>query len=242
MQIIRNKEVANFIFVPTEEKETEVLNQIIAIAKPDDKMTYGGRNGGDGDKPFVVYLHLGSHTEENMTIHRDEEVGGVKLELRGSGEDSDNEVRLIRDVCFFGSGGLIFLGTCEVDGKTAIIVTASKCKLCGGPMISMASCEWRTCDACASKCEHDYVSGMVHGGNVGNMGIGEFCDKCGRGKPEPEGARKKNQIERELEVERELGVKVFYKEGPVQTPREAAELNRVIRRHHKALSRKPVKV
>lgn len=243
MQIIRNKEAATLTFVPVEQGEAEVLNSIIAIAKPEDKMSYGGRGGGKNGEPFVVYLHIGSRREAvvkksgNVTIHSHEEIGGIKLELRGSGEDNDQEVRCIRDTCFFGAGNPIFLGTAEVDGKTAIVITMKRCKLCNSPMISMVSCEWRTCDACAAKCEHEYERGVVHGGSAGNMGMGEYCGKCGRGKPEPEDARKKDQIERELEVEKELGINVLWKEGPFEGPRHFAEVNRTVRRYRKAKAR-----
>jgi hypothetical protein len=79
---------------------------------------------------------------------------------------------------------------------------------------------------------------MVHGGSAGNMGMGEFCGKCGRGKPEHEGTRKKSQVERKLEVQWELGMTVLYKgDGPIKTPQQAVKMHRLVRRYRKAQAR-----
>jgi hypothetical protein len=241
MKIIRNEEVASFTFVPVEEGEAEILDSIIAIAKPEDKMEYGGRNS--DDKSYVVYLHVGSHAEKrteingNVTAHWEEEVGGIKLELRGSTENDQREVRLIRDVCYFGSGGLILVGSYDLDGKRVVVTTAKRCKLCRAGMIDFGSCEWGVCGTCAGKCELHYVLGVVHGGSAGNIGMGEFCEICGRSKSEAKDERKKEQVERELEVQRETWAQVMYTNGPFQTPQHAVDFNRLVRRYRKALSR-----
>jgi len=190
MRIIRNKQLATLTFVPVDVNEEQVINSIVEILKPEDKMSYGGRDqDGNDDKFCVVYLHAGSHDEEksvtrgNVTYIRTEYIGGVKLVLRGTTEEDKHEVNRIRDTCFFGSNGLIFIGVTEVDGKKAIVTIGKRCKLCKAGMIRYNDCEWSICDKCAARCEHNYVLGMVHGrGVVGGTGIGFFCDKCGRAK------------------------------------------------------------
>ena len=141
-----------------------------------------------------------SDTSGNVTVHRTVHVDSVKLILIGTTEEDKHEVGRIRDACYFGSGGLIFIGETEVDGKKAIITTAKRCKHCGSGMIRYFDCERSTCDACAAKCEHNYVRGAIHGGGT-DIGVGEFCDKCGRGKPKAEDEREKSVIEHHLAVE-----------------------------------------
>ena len=244
MKIIRDKQLATLTFVPVESAEEQIVASIVAMLKPEDKLSYGGRErDGDDDKFCIIHLHAGareetqSKTEGNITVTRDVHVGGVKLTLVGTTEEDKHEVGRIRDMCYFGSGGLIFIGETEVDGKKTIVTTGLRCRHCGAGMIRYSDCEWKTCDACAAKCEHNYVRGMIHGGGVGDMGVGEYCDKCGRGKPKAEGEREKSKIEHHLAVEKELGVNVIYKDGPPVTPRQAVEVNRLVRRHSKSRRR-----
>ena|SRR3989344_848223 len=244
MKIIRDKQLATLTLVPVEANEEQTIASIVAMLKPEDKLSYGGRGqDGDDDKFCTVHLHVGgrkekkSETSGNVTVISTEHVDSVELVLRGTTEEDKHEVGRIRDMCYFGSGGLIFIGETEVDGKKAIVTTGLRCKHCGAGMIRYSDCEWKTCDACAAKCEHTYVPGMIHGGGVGDMGVGEFCDKCGRGKPKAEGEREKSKIEHHLAVEKELGVHVIYKDGPPTTPRQAVEVNRLIRRHSKSRRR-----
>lgn len=244
MKIIRDKQLATLTFVPIETDEEQIIASIIATLKPEDKLSYGGRGSdGEGDKFCTVNLHAGGREEEkvetqgNVTFHSTVHVDSVKLVLRGSTEDDKHEVNRIRDTCYFGSGGLIFIGETELDGKKSIITTAKRCKHCGAGMIRYSDCEWSTCDACAAKCEHNYVRGAIHGGGT-DIGVGEFCDKCGRGKPKAEGEREKTVIEHHLAAEKEGVVDLLiYKNGPPTTPRQAVEMNRLVRRHSKSRRR-----
>lgn len=243
MKIIRDKQLATLTFVPVEVDEEQVIASIAAMLKPEDKLSYGGRGrDGDDDKFCTVHLHAGgreekrSETSGNVTMHRTVHVDSVELVLRGSTEEDKHEVGCIRDTCYFGSGGLIFIGKTEVDGKKAIITTAKRCKHCGAGMIRYSDCEWSTCDTCAAKCEHNYVRGAIHGGGT-DIGAGEFCDKCGRGKPKAEGEREKSIIEHHLAAEKELGVNVLYKDGFPGTTRQAVEVGRLARRYNKSRRR-----
>ncbi len=241
MRIIRDKELSTLTFVPVEANEEQIVASIATMLKTEDKLSYGGRGQDSEDEKFcTVHLHAGgreeprSETIGNVTVHRTVHVGSIELVLQGTTQEDKREVGRIRDMCFFGSSGLIFIGEADVDGKRAIITTGRRCKHCGAGMICYSDCEWKTCDVCAAKCEHNYVRGMIHGGSVGDMGVGEYCDRCGRGKPKVEGEREKTKIEHHLAIENELGMKVIYKDGPPITPRQAVEVNRLVRRHSKS--------
>ena len=233
MKIIRDEKLATLTFIPVEADEEAVIASIAAMLKPEDKLSYGGRSRDRDDNRFcTIRLYAGSRiepqseTEGLVTVTQDVHIGGVELALRGSTEEDKHEVNFIRDTCYFGSGGLIFISETEVDGKKAIITTAMRCKYCDAGMIHYGACEWRICDACAAKCEHSYVCGAIHGSM--DIGVGEFCNKCGRGKPKAEGEREKSQLEHHLAVEAELGITILYKNGPPDTPREA--INMILQR------------
>lgn len=55
------------------------------------------------------------------------------------------------------------------------------CKVCKGSLVKFIELEWRVCDECSAKCEHDYVEGP--GRSKGQLVYLRFCDKCGRGDP-----------------------------------------------------------
>lgn len=236
MKVIRDEKLATYTLVPIDKEEEEILISIIKLLKVGDGLSYGGRGrDGDDDKFCMVHLHAGARrerqtkTEGNSSVTRWVHIGGVELLLRGSTEDDKYEVNGIRNICYFGSGGLIFLGEIEVNGKKAIVVTAKYCKVCGRAMINLVACEWSVCDDCDAKCEHAYVRGAVHGGGL-EIGVREFCQKCGRVKPKSKGESmidEKSQLDHHLAVERELGFKVVYKDT-LLTPSQIDYLRKVV--------------
>lgn len=245
MKVISNQKAGTLTLVPTAKAEKKVVGQIIKVSKPGDLLDYDGRRT-DPETGRTVMLTFHANAERkqvkvqqgNLTIISHEFVGGVKLELTASDQQSLDAIRSLRNAVYFGSGGIIFLDSEMVDGKQAVTVTVQQCKHCKANLISRHACEWSTCDACAAKCDHKYIYGAVHGGSAGDIAMGEYCEKCGRGKPEPKGTRQKDQIERELQVEREMGVTVLYKRGSIKGPRHAIGLLRTARRHEKANVRK----
>lgn len=242
MHIIRDEKQATFTFIPVEAEEEQVIKSIVEKLQPEDFIFYGGKSRDKIDKSCIIYLHAGSHEEERsrtegkITINHWVYVGGVKLTLIGTTKDDKHEVGCIRDTCYFSTGGLIFLKKTEVDDKIAIVVTAMRCKHCNAGMIDMGSCEWKTCDACAEKCQHTYSRGAIHGGGI-DIGVGDFCDKCGRARPKEKNEREKSVIEQHLAVEKELGMNVFYKDSQIQTPKQAVEYERLKRRYKKSVRR-----
>ncbi len=213
MKIIRNNKAATFTLVPVDKSECDVFGQLIPKLKKGDEFTYGGRE--DDGEYCKVRLNFGSkmvekvETAGGMTVQSGVEEGGICLVVNGSTKNDKLEVGGLRNSCYFGSCSPIFLKTTKVNGVKSLVITLKLCKHCKAPMIRMSACEWSTCDACAKKCKHNYTKGMVHGAGVGDMGVGEYCTKCGRGKPLTGKEPKKTQAQRHLEVEKELGVHVM---------------------------------
>ncbi|MDD5290111.1 MAG: hypothetical protein PHT40_02865 [Patescibacteria group bacterium] len=188
MKIVRDEKSGTFTFVPDKRSEKRILASIIKILKPGDKIFYDGRDE-DRDGFPRLFFYAGAQKKEKVekgngwTSISIACIGGIKLTLSGNTKEDRREVSQIRDACFFGRGELIFIGETVVDEKKAIKVTVRHCKLCKANMINRVACEWGICDACAAKCQHRYISGAIRGGSL-DISIGEFCDSCGRGKPE----------------------------------------------------------
>ncbi len=241
MQIVMNAEEAVLTLVPVSMEETDTIATIAARMKPEDKLEYAGRRKDLDDEDFcTVILHAGGTSElveeevnQDLTFIQRQFTNSTKLELIGTTKADKFAISKIRNACYFATGGLIFLGETSHNGKQAINVTAARCKHCSANLIDFGRCEWKTCAKCAEQCAHEYERGMIHGPGL-DMGVGEFCTKCGMSKPREAGEREKSIIEQHLAVEKELGIPVFYKNGPARTPKEAVQLRRLVRRHARA--------
>lgn len=170
MKVLIDRQAGLVRFVPVEQEEEQEVAAILEKIVPGGFIKYGGRSTGD-DGSIVLFFRI--EREKVLT-------------LRGSTKEDKKAVGSIRDTCYFSSSKLTLVCKEEIDGKSSLVLTAQHCKQCQSPMIDMPSCEWGICAACAEKCEHKFVPGPVHGGKVGSLGLGEFCDRCGRGKPDGE--------------------------------------------------------
>lgn len=224
MRLIRDEKAATFTLVPVEQSELDLFARLLPQLKKGDTFTYCGREK-DG-KFCKVHFRFGSTPREkvttsgSITFRETIEEGGIHLVIAGSTEDDKGEVYSLRNACYFGSCKPIFIDTVSVDGVKAMVITLKFCKHCQAPMISTGSVEWSTCPACAEKCEHTYEEGLVHGGDAGTGAVGEFCTKCGRGKPRPQGERVKTDAENKVEIEQKLGITWNY----TNTPLTAAQI------------------
>lgn len=238
MKIIREDELGTWTLVPVREDETQIIDSISTLLQPGDMLSSGG--SGRMVDGFVSYVNLfaGSKEEEqtrplapgsNSTVTETVHVGGIKLVLVGDDEDSKYAVNGIRNACFFGIGSVIYLGTTTVEGVQAISITGRRCKLCSSRMISLTECMWAVCDNCASKCEHNYIHGVVQGPNI-DLSMGYYCNLCGRGMPKGEGERKRSVLEQHLEVQRQTGIQIVYSHGEIRTPDHAIMVQRISRR------------
>jgi hypothetical protein len=193
MHIIRDEKKSTLTLVPVESEELETINLIADQASAGEKLKYAGR-GSYPDYPRDKFVTVNLEFGDN-----------VRLTLRGSTEADRFAINDIRNMCYYGSGKLIFLGKTTVDGATAIVVTNSYCELCGAPMATALQAESKICDACAEKCEHTYKTGLVHGPGV-SMGLGEFCTICKRTKPGPLVESPSEQFTRGISYAMEVGM------------------------------------
>ncbi len=185
MKIIHDEKEGVFVFIARDVEETEVLRKLIKACQRGNKLDYGGRKT-NPDNSMSLDFYFGAKEKEVVrrlsecciiidTVH----VGGIHLRLKGIENQDQNNVRALRDSCYFGSGELTFLRGTEIDGSKAIIVVAGYCKVCGGKITDSGSCEYRVCKKCADKCNHQYVHGYIHGGEI-SLGRGVYCELCGR--------------------------------------------------------------
>lgn len=189
MRIVRDDQLATWTLCPSDSEEEESVRRALALLSPGARLTYAGRARDPRDPEVcVVKLHVGGRrekeipTEECITIAEEVSVGGMPFNLQGETPQDQEEIWHIRNTCYFGAGGLIFLGTIEVSRRPCLICTAMYCQRCGAAMIDSLACEWSTCSACAAVCDHAYVQGRLHSNGV-DIGMGEFCQICGRSKP-----------------------------------------------------------
>jgi hypothetical protein len=195
MRIVRDETTGTYTFVAVTDEEVELLCAIRTRIEPEDKIIYCGRRRDEsveGDRFCVILLNAGGReerrtrtTESGMQVNVPVYVGGVPFTLCGTTEHDKRCVGSIRNACYFGSAGLIYLSTHDVDERPAIVVTCMRCPHCNANMVDMTSCEWRTCNACAATCDHRYERGVVHNPKT-DIDIGVFCQKCGRAKRDTE--------------------------------------------------------
>ncbi len=61
MKIVRDKELATLTLVPIEPEEEQIIASIAATLKPEDKLSYGGRDSdGNNDAFCIIRLHAGA--------------------------------------------------------------------------------------------------------------------------------------------------------------------------------------
>jgi hypothetical protein len=188
-----------------------MTNALGIITSQRSRFQYSGRICTDDEPVQAIILHAGGYSKQVTTplkggssITTPVHVGGVRIVLRGTTPADQRQLFPLRDACFWGSGGFELIQVLRGGGA---IVTAKRCKHCAGPMIDYASCEWSTCGTCALVCEHTYIRGAIHGGGV-DIGVGFFCDKCGRGKPKENDQVALSLDMHHMAVQAELGVHV----------------------------------
>lgn len=194
MRVIRNDQAQVIIFSATNLVEQEDLDFIVANTQVGEKLEYSGRKT-RGDDRYAISFLAGPNQR--------------KILINGTSEEDVSETSRIRDMCFFASGGLIYIGSTElIRGIPSVIFTGCYCSLCWSTMISLIACEWNVCDACSKKCEHIWYRGAGHGGPRGSLWMGEFCKTCGRAKPEEGSVSTKTYLDHCADVANELGVAV----------------------------------
>lgn len=161
---------------PATSEEEILIDRIATDIKKGGQLEYNGRDGAEHGTPYTERMELFF------------KLGGDKVTLAASSDESEPVVRDIRDAIFFGGGGLHVVNVRfdVATGRKSLDVCVNFCQHCNVPLVKMGRVEWRTCEACVAKCEHHYVRGAMHGGSAGQLASGLFCDKCGCGKPDDE--------------------------------------------------------
>lgn len=173
MHLKSDKAKGVFTLTSGSEAEENMLRALV-IKGNGSKFNYVGREGADCNKPLSERMLLCFMFESQRIV------------ITANSDESEKSIRSARDAIFFGGGGLTLVDYIETDSKLSVNVCVNFCKHCRASLIELSQCEWETCEACVAKCEHTYESGLVHGGKAGQLGMGIFCIKCGRGKPEKE--------------------------------------------------------
>lgn len=158
------------VLTPTDAAEGNCLRALIA-GGAGSSLRYKGRSGAHPNDPYNLRMLLRFELDDYHIV------------VMASTDDGECDIRAIRDAVYFGGGGLTLLNHEEVDGKPSAQVCVTFCKHCQAPLIDMGRCEWKTCEACVDKCEHEYQEGATHGGPAGTLAVSAYCKKCGRGNP-----------------------------------------------------------
>lgn len=233
MHIIRDETKQTWAITPVGIQENLLLRLASSRLHQGEKIKYGGMktNPRKTNEPITaLFFHIGGKLARKTarsrtgksTITESTHPGSFKLTIKPTNPVDLEELGAMRDVCFFGSGGLIFLEAKKSVWKTSLVTTGRLCKICRKPMISMRACEWGICDEDAQICNHQYERGAIHGGGL-DIGIGEFCTVCGKTKPKTAAEQKMSILDHHLAVEKELGVTIIYKNMGYSRPSDIAK-------------------
>ena len=185
MRIREKPDASEFLLIPANEEEQELMARIAAELAAGQAVNYDGRCADPDDSEYTcVKLYIGGRREEVVTQVAEgfkwtshEYVGGVLLLLKGEEEQDKGLVWNIRNMYFFGTAALLYLGETAMDGQAAYRFTGCRCKLCGAVTV-YRHCEHKICKACAEKCSHEWTKGHVHGSGV-DVALGTYCKICG---------------------------------------------------------------
>ena len=185
MHISLNQCMPAWIFTPTNEEEEKFLNLI----NPKTELRYNGMIR-DSNHPknislkFIVNGTWGTHREvvDGVQVKKSGFSGGMQLIVNGESLDDKKNIASIRDICYFKTGGIIFISSHDTEKKKSYLLCGNFCSQCSSPLIDLVSCGKTTCDDCAKKCNHQYEKMPVHGDGI-ILAVGECCEKCGRIRP-----------------------------------------------------------
>lgn len=145
------------VLKPAIDMERAALALWIERLAPGDKIAYRGRGPDDGEF-WTVRL----------------EAADVGLTLVGNFEADKLVVQQLRNTFYFGCHPIFV----EAVGA-GVRIAATRCNVCQSYVIDMPSAEWKTCQACSEKCQHELEHGFTHS-ETKELDVGNFCVKCGR--------------------------------------------------------------
>lgn len=102
----------------------------------------------------------------------------IKIHFDLSEVKDEDALYAMRDFGYF-TGGLMIQG--DSSSKQMRLGSRASCKECEGQLLSHVELDWKICDSCSERCEHEYEEGV--GQANGHLAYLPFCTKCGRGDP-----------------------------------------------------------
>lgn len=190
MRILKDQKQGTYTLVPIEQGELTLVQDLLAGLSQHDKLKYHGRVEERGES-MVLRFNFGGKPVRVPFVVDGEECGstpgydgGLTFNVGASDEESQEALGFMRDMCFFATGGLIFLEKVEIDGVTGICCTGGFCKSCRKPVIGI-SAKNGFCDTCAeTRCEHEYEETVFLAPAFGGMVAGDLCKHCKRISPD----------------------------------------------------------
>lgn len=191
MRILEDRKAGIFTLIPLNFGERMLIDKLLAKATRRLKFMYNGHAKGSTAEANILQFNVGgTHYRKALFLNgkRCGSTGGFKggttFRVRASDEESRHALGGIRDMCFFASGGLIFLREDRVAGARSLVCTGNFCKICESPIIGVsAESENRICDQCAdTRCEHEYRQTVLLTPAFGLIET-ESCAKCKRMSP-----------------------------------------------------------
>jgi len=153
MRISLSVEMGILVFYPTHSAERELVNFIIKTVSLGEKLDYDGCIEQEDDS-YGVYFLIGakkdrvSRNKGTFTLISSGLKGGRRFTLRGTTRNDEKLVRYIRDMCYFASAGIIYLGDIKTEsGESAIVFTGARCVNCNAAVIGLR-CECKLCNDC----------------------------------------------------------------------------------------------
>jgi hypothetical protein len=170
----------DILLTPRDASASSVMQQIVDAAPESLRWHSKGVMYDDNDRLIVrAYFACGgsSYQRRDGNVTTTDYEGAIKVILDLAGIEDETALRRLSDLGWF--TGIVVDPSATRDSFR--LGSAGICKVCGNQVKRGIGLEWRVCDTCAEKCDHQYVMGV---GQVnGHLAHMSFCDVCGRADP-----------------------------------------------------------
>ena len=213
MRIIEDCKAGTFTLIPVNFGERMLVKKLLDTVNRNLKYEYHGHAKNSTEESKVLRFNVGGTPYRKVMFYNGKKLGttdgykgGTNFRVRASDEESREALGGIRDMCFFASGGLLFLREAQVDNTRSIVCTGAFCKSCGSPIIGISAArENLICSECSDgKCEHEYKKTVLLTPTFGLIET-EACTKCKRMSPAAfERAKQTPKLQRLAEAQAHL--------------------------------------
>lgn len=187
MHVIADPQTQTYRVTPVTFGERMVVRRhILPHVKVGDVLSYHGRHGEPEHPDFNLRFNLGgercevkSRAPGGTTFIQTGYRGGVTFRMRGTRPEDRAVLSEMRDMCFFGSGGLVITNI-EDGGESEPTLECAGvlCKHCQKPVGGLQA-QHKVCPECAKKCVHEWEESAAHGYDIGSIAVADVCTKCG---------------------------------------------------------------